>query len=94
MAVSLYKCTSWYLNLVILVSLSEIDISGMRSKMSIVEQEPRLFNLSLADNIAYGCGKAVTKDDIINAAKRAMIHDFISGLPEQYNTLVGEDGTY
>jgi ABC-type multidrug transport system fused ATPase/permease subunit len=70
------------------------DLKTLRSFMAIVGQEPVLFNISIRDNIAYGGAATSTCDDlaIIDAAKLANIHDFISSLPKGYDTLVGEKG--
>lgn len=59
--------------------------------ISYVPQEPILFHRSLLENIRYGRPEA-TDDEVIEAARRARCHEFISQLPEQYNTFVGERG--
>ncbi len=51
-------------------------------------QEPRLFSMDVASNIAYGCGRKVSHVDIERAAIQANAHDFIMSLPEGYKTLV------
>uniref|UniRef100_A0A2P2L9N3 Uncharacterized protein MANES_06G142900 n=1 Tax=Rhizophora mucronata TaxID=61149 RepID=A0A2P2L9N3_RHIMU len=61
--------------------------------VSIVNQEPVLFSLSVGENIAYGLpDDNVSQDDIIKAAKAANAHEFIISLPQGYDTLVGERG--
>ncbi|CAL1371419.1 unnamed protein product [Linum trigynum] len=61
--------------------------------VSIVNQEPVLFSVSVGENIAYGLpDENVSKDDIIKAAKAANAHEFIVSLPQGYDTLVGERG--
>ena len=61
--------------------------------MGLVSQEPVLFNDTTRANIAYGkCGEA-TEEEIITVAKAANAHEFISSLPQGYNTNVGERGT-
>ncbi|CAN1180616.1 ABC transporter B family member 28, partial [Linum perenne] len=61
--------------------------------VSIVNQEPVLFSVSVGENIAYGLpDENVSKDDIIKAAKAANGHEFIVSLPQGYDTLVGERG--
>lgn len=72
------------------------DISGvaqatLRQQIAIVQQEPILFHRSLAENIAYARPTA-TQAEIEKAAKLASAHDFITGLPKGYGTLVGERG--
>ena len=74
--------------------IQALNVPWVRSKLSIVSQEPVLFNRTLADNISYGDNsKEVTMEDIIAAARKANIHQFISNLPQGYETLVGEKGT-
>ncbi|XP_062074711.1 ABC transporter B family member 28 [Humulus lupulus] len=61
--------------------------------VSIVNQDPILFSVSVGENIAYGLpNENVSKDDVIKAAKAANAHDFIISLPQGYDTLVGERG--
>ncbi len=69
------------------------DVTGksLRSAIGIVQQEVYLFGGTLRENIAYGRPGA-TDDEIVEAAKRANIHDFIMSLPEGYNTSAGERG--
>lgn len=71
--------------------LRDITLSSLRSQISIVLQDVFLFNGTVADNIAYGTG-AASKEDIVHAAKIARAHDFISELPEGYDTVIGERG--
>ncbi|OIW07996.1 hypothetical protein TanjilG_20097 [Lupinus angustifolius] len=69
------------------------DKSEWARVVSIVNQEPVLFSVSVGENIAYGLpDDDVSKDDIIKAAKAANAHDFILSLPQGYDTLVGERG--
>lgn len=62
-----------------------------RSLFGIVSQESILFNDTVANNISFG-SRGVTLDDVISAAKLANAHDFISDLPEGYDTFVGDRG--
>lgn len=74
--------------------LAALNVPWVRSKLSIVSQEPVLFNRTLAENIGYGDNKEeVTMEQIILAARKANIHQFISNLPQGYETMVGEKGT-
>ncbi|KAI4383086.1 hypothetical protein MLD38_008966 [Melastoma candidum] len=69
------------------------DKSEWARAVSIVNQEPVLFSVSVGENIAYGLpDDDVSKEDIIKAAKAANAHDFILSLPQGYDTLVGERG--
>lgn len=74
------------------VSLLEISHQHLHQKVSIVSQEPVLFNCSIEENIAYGLGGKASMSDIENAAKMANAHEFISNFPEKYQTYVGERG--
>lgn len=71
--------------------LRNITLSSLRNQISIVLQDIFLFNGSVSDNIAYGT-KAASIEDIISAAKIARAHEFISELPEGYDTVIGERG--
>jgi ATP-binding cassette subfamily B protein len=64
---------------------------SVQSAIGVVPQEPVMFNESIFYNISYGKYGA-TKEEVVQAAKLAYIHDFISKLPLGYDTLVGERG--
>lgn len=74
------------------VSLVEISHRHLHRQVSIVSQEPILFNCSIEENIAYGISGNASSSDIENAAKMANAHEFVSKFPEQYKTHVGERG--
>jgi len=71
---------------------TEYHLQWLREQMSIVSQEPSLFNISIKDNIRYGKAEA-TDAEIEEAAKKANIHEFIESLPDGYDTMVGGEGT-
>jgi len=74
--------------------LRNLNLPYVRSKLGIVSQEPILFNRSLAENIMYGDNsRAVTMEEVKEAAVAANIHSFIAALPEGYETNVGGKGT-
>lgn len=73
------------------VDVRNFKLASLRSKIGIVFQETTLFSGTLHDNIAYAKPNA-SIEEIIEVAKTAQIHDFIAGLPEGYNTIVGERG--
>lgn len=73
------------------VDINELDPTWLRSQISVVQQEPALFAMSIADNIAFAKPDA-TREQIIAAAKEAQAHKFISEFPEGYDTPVGERG--
>lgn len=70
----------------------KLTLESLRSQIGLVSQDVYLFGGSIKDNIAYGKPDA-TMDEIVDAAKKANIHDFIMGLPDKYDTFVGERGT-
>ena len=71
--------------------IQNVTIESLRASTALVTQEPFLFDDTIAANIAYGQNNASQKD-IEKAAKSAAAHDFISVLPEGYNTRCGEGG--
>jgi ATP-binding cassette subfamily B protein/subfamily B ATP-binding cassette protein MsbA len=73
------------------VSLRDIPLKGLRSRIALVTQQTELFNETILHNIRYGRWNA-TEEEIIDAARRAKAHDFISGFAEGYQTLVGPNG--
>ena len=73
-------------------NIKDIKLESLRSSIGIVQQDVYLFGGSVKENIAYGNPDA-TFDEIVEAAKKANIHDFIMTLPNGYDTFVGERGT-
>ncbi|XP_016482022.1 ABC transporter B family member 27-like isoform X2 [Nicotiana tabacum] len=74
------------------VPLVEISHEHLHKKISIVSQEPVLFNCSIQENIAYGFDGKASSADIENVAKMANAHDFVESFPDKYQTVVGERG--
>lgn len=72
--------------------ITRMGLAAARKQISIVEQEPFLFEGTIYDNIAVG-GRKVSQDQVVNASKLAGIHDFIVDLPNQYETVIGENGS-
>ena len=72
-------------------NISEVSQESLRKSIAYVSQEPVLFHRSLYENIAYGKPGASLKD-VIAAAKKAHCHEFITALPEGYESTVGERG--
>lgn len=70
----------------------KLTLESLRSQIGLVSQDVYLFGGSIKDNIAYGKPDA-TMDEIVDAAKKVNIHDFIMELPDKYDTFVGERGT-
>lgn len=73
------------------VDIREMDYDALLAKVSIVMQNVILFADTIYENIKMGNSKA-TKEQVIEAAKKAMIHDFIMSLPDKYDTMLGENG--
>ncbi|XP_076263944.1 multi drug resistance 50 [Rhynchophorus ferrugineus] len=75
-------------------NLKSMTLASLRSHLGIVSQEPNLFSRTIGENIAYGDNsREVSVTEIIEAATKANIHNFISKLPLGYNTQLGEKGT-
>ena len=71
--------------------INDITLTSLRRNIGIVQQDIYLFNASIRDNILYGRLDA-TEEEVIEAAKRANIHDYIMTMPEGYDTVIGERG--
>ncbi len=71
--------------------LRNLSLTSLRENISLVLQDPFLFPLSVADNIAFGRPGA-TRREIIEAASAAHAHDFIEQLPDGYDTVLSERG--
>ena len=72
--------------------VSHVTLKSLRSMIGIVQQDVYLFCGTVKENIAYGKPGA-SMEEIVDAAKKANIHDFIMSLPDGYDTFVGERGT-
>ncbi|MEG4341690.1 peptidase domain-containing ABC transporter [Microcoleus sp. A003_D6] len=72
--------------------IAKVELYSLRSQLGVVLQDTLLFNCSVQENIALSNPDAST-DEIVRAAKLAVAHDFIMGLPAGYNTVVGERGS-
>jgi len=72
-------------------NVKEFDLYSLRSHIGHVQQDVYIFYGSIKDNILYGDPEA-NFDQVVQAAKKANIHDFIMSLPDEYETLVGERG--
>jgi ATP-binding cassette, subfamily B, bacterial MsbA len=69
----------------------EVTLASLRGQIGVVTQETVLFNDTLRNNIAYG-RPGISQKDVEAAARAALAHDFISELPDGYNTVIGERG--
>lgn len=73
------------------INIEDMDYDYVLSNLSIVMQNVILFADTIYNNIKIG-NKNANREEVIKAAKRAMIHDFIMTLPEDYDTIIGENG--
>ncbi len=73
------------------MSIRNITAASLRRNIGIVQQDVYLFNATVRDNILYGKPDA-TEDEVIAAAKRANIHEFVTAMPDGYDTVIGERG--
>ncbi|KAK1352304.1 ABC transporter domain-containing protein [Heracleum sosnowskyi] len=74
------------------VELQTLNLNWLRQQIGLVGQELVLFNETIRDNIAYGKNGEATEEEIIAATRFSNVHDFISALPQGYNTNVSERG--
>ncbi len=75
------------------MDVTTLNLDHLRSQMAVVSQEPILFDFTIRENIAYGdTSREIPMSEIIDAAKMANIHSFISQLPAGYETRVGTLG--
>ena len=73
------------------VDINDITAESLRKNIGIVQQDVYLFNASIKDNILYG-NPSATDEEVIEAAKRANIHEFVLTLEKGYDTVIGERG--
>ncbi len=73
------------------IPVQKIRMEDLRRNIGIVQQDVYLFNASLRDNILYGRPDA-TEQEVVDAAKRANLHEYIMTLPDGYDTVIGERG--
>jgi subfamily B ATP-binding cassette protein MsbA len=73
------------------LNIRECTLSSLRSQIAIVTQETFLFDETIRKNISYG-REDCSLEEVIDAAKAAFIHEYVSSLPEGYETIIGERG--
>lgn len=71
--------------------IRDVTLKSLRANMALVSQDVAIFNDTIRDNIRYGRPDA-SDDDVTEAAKQSAAHDFITALPQGYDTVVGENG--
>lgn len=74
------------------IDIRELRFEDLYKSIAVVPQETFLFNASIEENIRYGRQDA-SYEEVVEAARIAHLHDFITGLPEQYRTVIGPRGT-
>jgi ATP-binding cassette subfamily B protein len=74
------------------VDVREWSLDSLRSQIATIEQDIFLFSRSIADNIAFGAPGTATREQVERAARLAQAHEFITRLPDGYDTVVGERG--
>ena len=72
--------------------MTKINVKWLREQISLVGQEPDLFDMSIADNIRFGYPEA-SMEEVEEAARQANALGFIESFPQKFNTQVGEAGT-
>jgi ATP-binding cassette, subfamily B, bacterial len=74
------------------IELRDYPRAFLREQIGIVEQEPFLFSRTIRENITYGVGRAVSDEEVYEAANAAAVHEVIMEFPDGYETMVGERG--
>lgn len=72
-------------------NIENYNLRKLRTQIGLVQQEPLLFSCSIRENICYG-NEGASETEIIEVSKNSNIHEFISNLPDGYDTVVGEKG--
>jgi len=75
------------------LDLRTITLDSLKDRIAIATQEPLLFDLSIKESIVYGLSR-IAQEQIEEVAKTVQIDDFISGLPDGYDTLIGENACF
>ena len=73
------------------ININELDKDSIRDNITMISQSPYIFNMSIRDNLRL-VKKNLKEKEMIDACKRASLHDFILSLPEGYDTIIGEGG--
>lgn len=74
------------------IDIKSLQVRWLRQQMGLVGQEPVLFNTTIRENIIYGVNGPISEEQVAAAAQASNAHNFITELPEGYNTSVGERG--
>ena len=73
------------------IDINELDKDSIRGNITIISQDPYIFNMSIKENLKI-VKKDLTEEEMIKACKKACLHDFVETLPDKYDTIIGEDG--
>lgn len=73
------------------ININELDKDSIRDNITMISQSPYIFNMSIRDNLRL-VKKSLKESEMIDACKRAYLHDFIVSLPDGYDTIIGEGG--
>ena len=73
------------------VDSREFELNFLRKRIGLVNQDTVLFNKSVRENIMFGC-ESTSKEEMIDAAKKAHVHEFVSLMPQGYDTHIGDRG--
>ena len=71
--------------------ITKVKLTDLRNSISYVSQDPTLFNDTVRNNIAYGLGE-VSDSEVFQAAREANAYEFITSLPDGFNTIIGDKG--
>ncbi len=74
------------------VNIKNYSLASLRAKIAIVDQDSHIFNTTIKENILYGLKEKIAEEELYQVSKKASLHEFVMGLPEQYDTLVGDRG--
>ena len=74
------------------IALHDYKLTDLRRQFALVSQQVVLFNDSIANNICYGLQREISEQELEKVAKQAHVWEFVKDLPEQLNTMVGENG--
>lgn len=72
--------------------IREFDTASLLSKIAVVDQGASIFNMSIRENILYGCTQRITNEALDQICRQAAIYDFVQQLPNKYETIVGDRG--
>ena len=73
------------------VNINDLDKNSIRDNISVITQNPYIFNMSIKDNLKIA-KENMTDEEMVKVAKIACLHDFVMKLPEKYDTVIGEGG--